>query len=116
MTSSSAQVYETLPKKNAASGHECFWPETSTGKTKIILNGANVVNALKFFKEHGTVIDPTNAVLELMLRPMNVPIETFEPGVTRMPAELKVQINKKGEAAEQAEGLRMVLDVLLKIT
>ena len=33
-----------------------------------------------------------------------------------MPAELKVQINKKGEAAEQAEGLRMVLDVLLKIT
>jgi imidazolonepropionase-like amidohydrolase len=82
----------------------------------INLNAPNVVNALKFFKEHGTVVDPTNAVLELMLRPMNVPIETFEPGVTRVAAELKVQINKKGEAAEQAEGLRMVLDVLLKIT
>jgi imidazolonepropionase-like amidohydrolase len=82
----------------------------------INLNGPNVVNALKVFKEHGTVIDPTDAVLELMLRPLNMPIETFEPGVTKVPAELKVQINKKGEAAEQAEGLRMVMDVLLKIT
>ena len=82
----------------------------------INLNGPNVINALKFFKEHGTVIDPTDAVLELMLRPLNVPIETFEPGVRNVPAELIVQINKKGEAADQAEGLRMVLDVFLKIT
>ncbi len=82
----------------------------------INLNGPNVVNALKFFKEHGTVIDPTDAVLELMLRPMNVPIESFEPGLTKVPAELTVQINKKGESADEAEGLRMVLDVLLKIT
>lgn len=82
----------------------------------INLNAPNVVNALRFFKEHNTVIDPTDAVLELMLRPLNMPIETFEPGVLKVPAELKVQINKKGEAAEQAEGLRMVLDVLLKVT
>ena len=82
----------------------------------INLNARNVTNALKFFKEHGTVIDPTDAVLELLLRPMNVPIESFEPGVIRVPAELKVQINKKGESADLAEGLRMVVDVLLKIT
>jgi imidazolonepropionase-like amidohydrolase len=82
----------------------------------INLNAPNVVNALRFFKEHGTVIDPTDGVLELMLRPLNVPIETFEPGVSKVPAELKVQINKKGEAAEQAEGLRMILAVFLKIT
>ena len=82
----------------------------------INLNATNVTNALKFFKEHGTVIDPTDAVLELMLRPMNVPIETFEPGLTKVPPELTVQINKKGESADQAEGLRMVVDVLLKIT
>jgi imidazolonepropionase-like amidohydrolase len=95
-----------------------FFPrrDRNSPPVTINLNAPNVVNALKFFKEHGTVIDPTDAVLELMLRPLNVPIETFEPGATRVPAELKVQINKKGEAAEQAEGLRMVLDVLLKIT
>ncbi|MGZ8843863.1 MAG: amidohydrolase family protein [Pyrinomonadaceae bacterium] len=95
-----------------------FFPrrDRNSPPVTINLNAPNVVNALKVFKEHGTVIDPTDAVLELMLRPLNMPIETFEPGVTKVPAELKVQINKKGEAAEQAEGLRMVLDVLLKIT
>ena len=82
----------------------------------INLNAPNVINALRFFKQHGTVIDPTDAVLELMLRPLNVPIETFEPGVTKVPAELAVQINKKGESADEAEGLRLILDVLLKIT
>jgi imidazolonepropionase-like amidohydrolase len=82
----------------------------------INLNAPNVINALKIFKEHGTVIDPTDAVLELMIRPLNVPIESFEPGLTRVPPELTVQINKKGESADEAEGLRMVLDVLLKIT
>jgi imidazolonepropionase-like amidohydrolase len=95
-----------------------FFPQRNRNNPPVTinLNAPNVVNALRFFKEHGTVIDPTDAVLELMLRPLNLPIETFEPGVSKVPAELKVQINKKGEAAEQAEGLRMVVDVLLKIT
>ena len=94
-----------------------FFPkrDRSSPPVMINLNAPNVTNALNFFKEHGTVIDPTDAVLELMLRPMNMPIETFEPGVTKVPAELKVQINKKGQAADQAEGLRMVLDVFLKL-
>jgi imidazolonepropionase-like amidohydrolase len=86
---------------------------------QINLNAPNVINALKVFKEHGTVIDPTDAVIELMLRPMNVPIEAFEPGVSKVPAELTVQINMKGQPGDQAdqvEGLRMVFDVLLKIT
>jgi imidazolonepropionase-like amidohydrolase len=95
-----------------------FFPnrDRSSPPVAINLNGLNVVAALRFFKEHGTVIDPTDAVLELMLRPMNQPIESFEPGAAKVAPELKVQINKKGEAAEQAEGLRMVMDVLLKIT
>ena len=81
---------------------------------RINLNGPNAINALKFFKEHGTVMDPTYAVLELMLRPLNVPIETFEPGLAKVPAELTVQINKKGGPTDEAEGLRMVLDVWQK--
>jgi imidazolonepropionase-like amidohydrolase len=95
-----------------------FFPnrDRSNPPVTINLNGPNVINALKFFKEHGTVIDPTDAVLELMLRPLNVPIESFEPGVSKVPPELTVQINKKGYPAELAEGLRMVVDVLLKIT
>jgi imidazolonepropionase-like amidohydrolase len=95
-----------------------FFPnrDRNSPPVTINLNAPNVVNALAFFKRRGTVIDPTDAVLELMLRPMNVPIETFEPGVAKVPAELTVQINKKGEDPKQAEGLRLVVDVLLKIT
>jgi imidazolonepropionase-like amidohydrolase len=51
-----------------------------------------------------------------MLRPMNMPIESFEPGASKVPPELTVQINKKVQSADLAEGLRMVVDVLLKIT
>jgi imidazolonepropionase-like amidohydrolase len=95
-----------------------FFPnrDRNNPPTTINLNAPNAVNALKFFKDHGTVIDPTDAVLELMLRPMNQPIESFEPGAAKVAPELKVQIDKKGQDAEQAEGLRMVMDVILKIT
>jgi hypothetical protein len=95
-----------------------FFPnrDRNSPPVTINLNAPNVTNALRLFKAHGTVIDPTDAVLELMLRPLNVPIETFEPGARKVAPELTVQINKKGESAEQAEGLRMVVDVLLKIT
>lgn len=98
-----------------------FFPRRDRNNPPVTINlsAPNVVNALKFFKEHGTVIDPTIAVLELMLRPMNMPIESFEPGLAKAPPELVVPVNKKGqspESAEEAEALRMVFDVLLKIT
>ena len=95
-----------------------FFPkrDRSNPPVQINLNAPNVTNALKFFKEHGTVVDPTDAVIEMMLRPMNKPIESFEPGLTKVPAELSVQINKKGQPPDQAEGIAMVFDVWLKIT
>ena len=95
-----------------------FFPNRNRHDLPVTINLSrpNVTNALKFFKEHGTSIDPTDAVLELMLRPLNIPVETFEPGVTRLPAELTVQIDKKGGPANEAAGLRMVLEVFLKIT
>ena len=94
-----------------------FFPDRDRNSPPVSINleAPNVKYALKFFKEHGTVIDPTAAVLELMLRPMNRPIASFEPGVTKVAPELTVQINKKGEPAEQAEGLALVMDVLLKL-
>ena len=95
-----------------------FFPNRDRDDPSLSINlkGLNAVAALKFFKEHGTVVDPTDAVLELMLRPMNQPIESFEPGAAKVAPELKPQINKKGGPVEEAEGLRMLIDVLLKIT
>ena len=95
-----------------------FFPKNDRNDFEVTINlsSPNATYALKFFKEHRTVIDPTDAVMELMLRPMNVPIETFEPGLMKVPPELTVQINKKGQPGDQAEAIRMVFDVWLKIT
>lgn len=71
--------------------------------------------ALRLFKERGTVIDPTMAVLELMVRPMNIPIETFEPGMAKVAPELVEQINKKGAPPEQAPAIRLAIATLLRI-
>jgi imidazolonepropionase-like amidohydrolase len=94
-----------------------FFPNRDRNNPPVSINleAPNIKYALEFFKEHGTVIDPTAAVLELMIRPLNRPIASFEPGVTKVPPELTVQINKKGEPAEEAEGLDLVMGVLLKL-
>lgn len=94
-----------------------FFPKRNRNNPPVSINleAPNIKYALKFFKEHDTVIDPTAAVLELMIRPMNRPIASFEPGVTKVPSELIVQINKKGAAPEEAEGLDMVMNMLLKL-
>ncbi len=95
-----------------------FFPKLERNglEDSINLNAPDSVRVLKFFKEHGTVVDATDAVVELILRAKKVPIESFEPGLSKVPAELTVQINKKGQDSDQVEGLRMVLDVVLKIT
>jgi imidazolonepropionase-like amidohydrolase len=71
--------------------------------------------ALRLFKERGTVIDPTIAVMELMIRPRNIPIETFEPGMAKVAPELLEQLNKKGEVPEATAQVRAALATMLKI-
>jgi len=79
------------------------------------LESAESRAALQLFKERGTVIDPTMAVLELMVRPMNVPIETFEPGVAKVAPELLEQINKKGAPPAEALAARAAIATMLRI-
>lgn len=83
-------------------------------QVSIDLNSPDSKNALRVFKEHATSIDDTLAVLELMIRPKNMPIESFEPGVTKVAPELIEQIDKKGAPADQAEGIRMAMDTMLR--
>ena len=94
-----------------------FYPNRDRSNPPVSINfdEPNVKHALKFFKEHGTVIDPTLAVLELLLRPIKKPIASFEPGMAKVPPELLVQLNKKGQSEAPAEALAMVTDVLVKI-
>lgn len=83
-------------------------------QTSIDLNSPDSKTALRTFKEHSTSIDDTLAVIELIIRPKNMPIESFEPGMTSVATELLEQIDKKGAPADQAEGIRMAMETMLK--
>src|SRR6266850_10630 len=73
-----------------------FFPKSGKGRgndfpVTLNLESEESRAALRIFKERGTVIDPTIAVLELMIRPKNVAIETFEPGMAKVAPELVEQ-------------------------
>jgi imidazolonepropionase-like amidohydrolase len=58
--------------------------------------------AIQFFKDHHTVVDPTMAWGELLGRPMNVDIASFEPGFAKAPYTLTSVIGTAGTATANA--------------
>jgi imidazolonepropionase-like amidohydrolase len=63
---------------------------------------------IQFFKDHHTVVDPTMAWGELLGRPMNVNIASFEPGFAKAPYTLTSVIGTAGSPATPApRGTRM---------
>ena len=94
-----------------------FFPKANPNEppSSVDLESAESKNALRFLKEHRTVADPTMSVLELMIHPPETPIESFEPGLTKVAPELVEQIRKKGGPAGEVEGLEMIVNTLLKI-
>ncbi|MGC2108750.1 MAG: amidohydrolase family protein [Candidatus Korobacteraceae bacterium] len=65
--------------------------------------------AVAFFKQHQTVIDPTMALFELSLRPASEPATNTEPGIARVAPELREQLVNGGvppEAAPYAQKIR----------
>jgi imidazolonepropionase-like amidohydrolase len=64
---------------------------------------AGGAEAIRFFREHGTVVDPTMAWNELLGRPMNFPIQSFEPGFAKAPYAMTNLIGTAGTPAAAAE-------------
>ena len=62
-------------------------------------NAEEIIAALK---RHGTVVDPTLALYELLARPFNQSIESFEPGIRKIARELEVPLNGFGSPVESA--------------
>jgi imidazolonepropionase-like amidohydrolase len=63
---------------------------------------------IQFFKDHHTVVDPTLAWNELLGRPMNVDIASFEPGFAKAPYTLTSVIGTAGSPATNApQGARL---------
>ena len=53
-------------------------------------------------KRHRTVIDPTLALYELLARPLNQPIDAFEPGIRKVARELEAPLNGFGSPVDTA--------------
>ncbi|HEX8772964.1 MAG TPA: amidohydrolase family protein [Pyrinomonadaceae bacterium] len=71
--------------------------------------------ALQVFKERGTVIETTLAVVELLTHPIDTPISTFEPGVLKAPTDLTAVLNRLGVPQEQATGARSFFSLALNV-
>ena len=60
------------------------------------VNSLGVREMIGFFKAHHTVIDPTQAWGELLGRPRDIAIESFEPGYAKAPYALTSVIGSSG--------------------
>lgn len=60
-----------------------------------------VQRAIAVYKQHGTVMDDTLALYELIYHPNSVPTETFEPGIAHVAPQLAEPLNGFGMPASQ---------------
>lgn len=87
-----------------------FKPQPNVQPPPIDLESAEAKQAIQFFKEHGTVIDPTVALFELLFHPKDTPVSSFEPGVEKIARELAGPLNNTGVPAANAPALRSRLE------
>lgn len=78
-------------------------------------NSQQVQDAIKFFKDHGTVLDDTLVIFELSAHPENVPVNSFEPGVDKLPTELKGPLTNTGAPESAAAGAQKSFNTMLQI-
>ncbi len=72
-------------------------------------------HALQFFKEHGTVIDPTLVIFEWALHPADTPFATIEPGAAKVPPQLFGPLNNTGVPAQAAPRAQAIFQRFLSI-
>ena len=70
--------------------------------------------AVAFFKQHGTVIDPTLAWGELLAHPADVPIASFEPGFARAPQTLRAMIGSASGRGARLDSSFAIVRALYK--
>ncbi len=79
------------------------------------INSEQGKQAVAFFKEHGTVIDPTIALFEQQFKPADEPAEKIEPGIARVAPELREQLVSGGMPAEVAPYGQQIMQHSLEI-
>ncbi|HEX8653503.1 MAG TPA: amidohydrolase family protein [Pyrinomonadaceae bacterium] len=90
-------------------------PEPGKPPQMVNIESAEAKQAIQFFKKHGTVIDPTIALKELDLHPVDTPATTFEPGAAKVARELSAQLNSRGKPTADAPITRAIFEQYLVI-
>jgi imidazolonepropionase-like amidohydrolase len=73
-----------------------YKPRPDVPPPTVDVNSEEAQAAIRFFKEHGTVIDPTLVIFEWQFHPASVPFAQIEPGAAKLPRELVGAINNTG--------------------
>ncbi|HET8675243.1 MAG TPA: amidohydrolase family protein, partial [Blastocatellia bacterium] len=76
----------------------------------VITDGPDAKQAIQFFKDHKTVIDPTLAYMEMFVRSKRKPITDFEPAFARVPREYTEHVNNIGAPPEAEEPYRAAFE------
>jgi imidazolonepropionase-like amidohydrolase len=79
------------------------------------MNSETVRHAVRFFKKHRTVIDPTMALMEQEFRPAGLPAAKIEPGISKVAPELQEQLTSGGMPADVAPLGQKIVNKYLEI-
>jgi len=81
--------------------------------TPINFDSPEAQKSIQFFKDHHTVVDPTMALMELILHTSDVPVSTFEPGIAKVAPELAGPLNNTGQPVAAAPQTKATFDIWL---
>ena len=90
-----------------------FRPQQGQPQPPIDFQSPEAQHALEFFKNHGTVIDPTMVIFEWSLHPADTPFANIEPGAAKLPRELAGAINNTGVPAAVVPRANSILELYL---
>jgi imidazolonepropionase-like amidohydrolase len=80
------------------------------------LQSPDALRAVDFLKSHKTVVDPTLTVFEFGTASTAKPPASFEPGVNKVPMELRQALNDVGPPTPAVEAEEKVVEKMIEIT
>lgn len=92
------------------SAKELRGPKRLEAVAALDMNSPEAQREVEFLRQHGTVVDPTIALMELTLHAPEVPVSSFEPGVEKVAPELAEALTSGGVSPEGAAMARKVFE------
>ncbi len=80
------------------------------------LQSPDALKAVNFLKDHKTVVDPTLTVFEFGTASTAKPPSSFEPGINKIPIELRQPLNDVGPPTPAIEAEGKVVEKMIEIT